>query len=218
MPQPSSGWGGARPGAGRKPRLQVVGSSSTSSPGPTLGQALASLRQAAPQPGATSPSGTPVGNQPAAGAAAPPAGAPAVRPENESFAKLMGYVGTNVGILVIRDTLKKGGLDPQEPDDADIERTTEATAHAISMALGDAAIPWWGTLVASWGSLYLSMRIGAQPIKSASNDNAVSNDNASSAPTSPPAAGPTPVLGRGVPQPKRSSAFERLPEVEAPSQ
>lgn len=195
MPQPSSGWGGARPGAGRKPRLQVVGSSSTSSPGPTLGQALASLRQAAP-----------------------PAGAPAVRPENESFAKLMGYVGTNVGILVIRDTLKKGGLDPQEPDDADIERTTEATAHAISMALGDAAIPWWGTLVASWGSLYLSMRIGAQPIKSASNDNAVSNDNASSAPTSPPAAGPTPVLGRGVPQPKRSSAFERLPEVEAPSQ
>ncbi len=134
----------------------------------------------------------------------------------------MAYVGTNVGVLAIRDSLKKSGLEPHEPDQDDVDRTTEATAEAIARALGDAAVPWWATLVASWGSLYLSMRMGARPIKvepaaAPANSNAVKMSEAGPILGSPP---PAPVLGQGVPEPAPSavrrgpSGFVVLPEIQ----
>ena len=231
MPSQSNGWGGPRPGAGRRKRNGVNGQhqgnaqSGFSSPPPvTFGQALENLRQAGPQPGAqphplNTGQSTPATTIAPDNAGGPPAGV--TRQENQSFAKLVAYVGTNVGVLAIRDSLKKSGLEPHEPDPDDVERTTDATADAIARALGDAEIPWWGTLVAAWGSLYLSMRLGARPIKvdqlaPTANDNAgqaaaaAANDNA-----------PAPVLGQGVPatRPKAgSSAYQVLPEVTAPPQ
>jgi hypothetical protein len=125
----------------------------------------------------------------------PPA-APAPLPDrdgNRSFAQLVGYVSANIGVAVIGDHLRKKGLEPHEPSAEDIDRTTEATADAIVVALGDMAVPWWGAICAAWGNLYLSMRVGAKRIEPPA-------ELAAAAPTTTPS---TPL---GQPMPARRPA------------
>ena len=192
---------------------------------PTFGQLLANLQPAA----AAAPA------EPVQGQLLDETGAPVVREENRSFANLMGYVGTNVGVLVIGDHLRKRGLEPKEPGPEDLDRTTDATADAIVMAIGDAAIPWWGTLAAAWGNLYLAMRMGARrltPEEQAQRQADAEHDAALAAesqqqqqqqPPAPPPGTAAPVIGQGVPVPRArppaaagSGTFRALPLVEAP--
>lgn len=140
--------------------------------------------------------------------AAPPAPAPAPvrRAENELFSRLVGHVSTRIGVLLIRDHLRKRELEPEEPSEDDVERATDATADAIARALGDAEVPWWGGLACAWGNLYLTMRMGARKLET----------------ETPPAPAPAIVLGAGVPverkppPPPRGSTLEPLPPVNGP--
>jgi len=185
---------------------------------PTFGQLLANLQPAA----AAAPA------EPVQGQLLDETGAPVVREENRSFANLMGYVGTNVGVLMIGDHLRKRGLEPKEPGPEDLDRTTDATAEAIVMAIGDAAIPWWGTLAAAWGNLYLAMRMGARRLspEEMAQQQPDQVDQQQQQPQPPPAPPPgtaAPVIGQGVPVPRArppaaagSGTFRTLPLVEAP--
>ena len=216
--------GGARPGAGRPRKVAaevlpaapvpVVDSAQPAAPKngarPTFGQLLANLQ---PGQGAAPPApGEPVTGQ----LLDADTGAPVVREENRSFANLMGYVGTNVGVLVIGDHLRRKGFDPREPGPEDLERTTDATAEAIAMAIGDAAIPWWGTLAAAWGNLYLAMRVGARQLSPDELAQRQAQAEQVEAPPPPPTAPPgtaAPVMGQPVPiranAPRRPKVAER---------
>jgi hypothetical protein len=162
-------------------------------PRPTFGQLLGNL-------------------SPGPGGAPPPAGQPVagevvevVREENRSFCQLVGYVSTNVGVLVIGDSIRRKGLEPSEPGPEDIERTTEATADALARAIGDAAVPWWAALACAWGNLYLSMRVGARPLspEEIAQRESVQVDQQQAPPApAPPAGTAAPVIGQGVPPPR----------------
>lgn len=222
-------WGGSRPGAGRKPNAAAAGAGGESAAPAgkrvTLGEVLEKLR-AAPSPATVSPPFTGAGAGMGAGTGVP-ATAPAevidprVREENRSFANLVGYLGTNVGVLVIGDSIRKGGREPREPAPDDLDRTQEATAEAVAVALGDAIIPWWGALLAAWGNLYLTMRIGATPIAPTEQQ-----QQPEQPPTEQTPAPRAPVVGQGVPTqvprppaPRApGAAFQPLPAVEAPRQ
>lgn len=171
----------------------------------TFGQMFATLPATAPAPAIPDAQpGTPppvAGPAPRAAAAAPP------REENRSFAKLVGYVSANVAVAVIGDDLRRKGFEPREPSSEDVERTSEATADAIVVALGDMSVPWWGVLLASYGNLWLSMRVGAQRL-----------EPPDQAPATTPPSSP---LGQSISAPARRQPPPRpggtLPAIEASS-
>lgn len=220
--------GGARPGAGRKPKAAAAETPpAPAGPRPTFGQVLQNLQQAAPQPGATSPPAVLAGREPPAPAAPPAEATPVVREENRSFARMVGYVGTNIGVLVIGDAIRKGGREPNEPSDQDLEQTTDATAEAIARGLGDMSVPWWAGLCASWGNLYLSMRIGSKVLTPAELEQRKADqahDQQLAEQLAREAAPPAPSIGQGVPVQRKTepnpaaAGWRPLPLVEAPSQ
>lgn len=133
---------------------------------------------------------------------APPPPSPAESSGNRSFAKMAGYVSTNIGVAVIGDHLRRRRLEPREVSREDLERTEQATSDAIVRSLGDMEVPWWAGLATAWGNLYLAMRVGARPLPAADTTTAPSSAAAATTTTTttpPPAPSP---LGQ-VPPPRK---------------
>lgn len=159
--------GGARPGAGRPPKLGNV--IPFQGPRPTLGQALQALRpapaepnpsaSAGPLPG-TAPPGTP-GQVPPAPTEIPPAPNTGTR----TFCSIAARVGSGLGQMLMIDDIKRRGLKPRLPGDDDVELFHDSIEEGLREAFGDAPIPWWAGMVLGGGNLYLAMRLGAKRLK-----------------------------------------------------
>lgn len=161
-------------------------------PRPTLGDVLQALRPAAPAvdsmpSGGISPEATPA-PAPLTGSAEPaaappplvsvpapaetPLPAPGVRGEatgdpperaNRMFARMAAQAATSIAVISFGKIIAREGLEPQTPGDDDIEAAEKATEEGISIAVGDAAIPWWAGMALAYGNLYVTMRMGAKP-------------------------------------------------------
>lgn len=92
-----------------------------------------------------------------------PAAAPSVSSDVQTFAQIGGKAVTHVGVAICGGIIRRQGLEPQEPDDDDVDRLAAATAVGIQRHLGDREIPWWGPIVVGYSNLYMSMRLGAKP-------------------------------------------------------
>ena len=194
------------PGSGRRKVTNGSNGSNGHTPpaaGPrvTFGDMFAKMAAAAPAP-AVAPVPTPTPPTPGP---AQPAPAPPERAGNRSFAELAGYVAVNVGVVVIGDGIRKGGREPREVPQEDLDRTIAATSDAIVRGLGDMEVPWWAGLATAWGNLYLAMRVGAKPLEAASSPPAEpATTTTTTATTSPaPALQPSPLGQAPPPQPRR---------------
>lgn len=201
--------GGARPGAGRPRKNPLPENVIPFAPGPrlTFGQALESLRPPAPSNDGSLPEAPSTGAVPAA-AISPVVGE---RPANRSFAKMASQVAAHVAVLAISDSIRKKGLEPNPPDDEDLEACAEQTETAFVRALGDAEVPWWAGMALAYGNLYVGMRVGARKSED--------DDGRETAPAADPPPPPPPpiVLGRGPgalgEPPKASSGASKLPRI-----
>ena len=221
------------PGSGRKPKAKVKLKSQpeprsldwqkevlarnghhlagpTVGPRVTFGQMFATVPVAAP---AAPPDAHPIHPPGASVGPAPPQPAPLApveRPGTRSFANLVGYVSANVGVAVIGDHLKRKGFEPHEPPPEDVDRAASATADAVVVAIGDAEVPWWGAVVASWGNLYLAMRVGAKraepsEVMAPAAETARPSPSLPASPLAapaPPKVPPAPRVERGAPLPE----------------
>lgn len=126
----------------------------------------------------------------------PPA-APTSRDDDpDSFAKLAGKVGTQLGIGILGSIHRRRGVEPNQLDDDDVEHLEEETAKAIRRGIGDGPVPWWAPVVSAWGLAYFAMGNGAPRLERPAPDQLVAEPPPASSPppaptfTAAPPAGP----------------------------
>lgn len=174
----------------------------------TLGDALGVLA-----PGAVAtPLGDASSTAPLPGAGALPPAAPPLEQlpaENSSFCSLAGTLTANLAVIVCAASLRKSGIEPREPDEDDIEEAGESAASAYRRGLGDAPVPWWAGLCASFANLYIGMRVGGR--KMSADEREASQAKAAAPPPPPPDGRFEPSSSNHVPSPVVPPAPTRTP-------
>jgi hypothetical protein len=62
-------------------------------------------------------------------------------------------------------SIRKGGREPNDPDDADVDLLQEALEEGLRLKFGEHDVPWWLGAALAAGGVYAGMRIGAQKIE-----------------------------------------------------
>lgn len=223
-----NGWGGARPGAGRKPAAAAPAPDNVipfEGRRPTLGEALNALRPAAPAtptpatPGGPAPPAPPLGTPPPAPLppSSPAWGPP---PENQMFADVAGFVAPAIAVVAFTKSIEKDGkLRVRDVDPDAMEKAADITSRSIVRALGNTEVPWWAGLALAYANLYLNMRMGAERIDAPVPKQAGLEQAAAAAASSP--AGPLgqapqrkPPAPPPPPRPAPAPGLSRLPTIQ----
>lgn len=131
--------------------------------------------------------------------------APATSMPAGRWARYAGKLGSALTVTASAAAIRRGGHDPNMPDDADVDLLEQALEEGIRSRFGDAPVPWWMGAALAAGGVYASMRVGArriEPAKPPAISAAVSGPASVLTPerTDPPAAAPAKA-------PTRSSIF-----------
>ncbi len=122
---------------------------------------LAAVRaQMRPTPGAT-PAAPPSNVVPLR--SVPLDAAPAAAPD-PTWTKYAATFFAGVGVTACAASIRAGGNKPREPEDREVDGVRDALDKMLRLRFGDAAPPLWLESALAFGSLYASMRIGAEPI------------------------------------------------------
>lgn len=134
-------------------------------------------------------------------------------PVGGKWARYAGKLGAALTVTVSAAAIRKGGHEPNDPDDADVDFLQEALEEGLRLKFGDGPVPWWLGAAFAAGGVYAGMRVGAAklPPKDAPIDGAPAPAAPSSAPARPApgvAPGPAP-----APAPPRVRGFRAAPPL-----
>ena len=167
--------------AGLPPPPPLATPERTEAPLLSLGDALSRLGGTDAPPGGENAA---TGTAEASGDA--PAASPTTAPDT-GWCKYAGFMGSGVVVKLNASFIRKGGHQPQPPDDDSVDYLRKSIEDGLRESFGDTAIPWWAAIGMAWGGVYASQSIGAKPLP----------------PSERPSPPPVPVHGLGVPPPPR---------------
>lgn len=115
--------------------------------------------------GAPPPTGAPPpppGHQPP-DAPTPPDGDPAKvkLPSGGNWTRYAARLGTAATVGISAFAIRKGGHEPNEPDNEDCNLLVEALDEGLKLQYGSKEIPWWLGAAMAAGGVYTGMRVGA---------------------------------------------------------
>lgn len=126
------------------------------------GDAKAALRLVSSNPtpdpppaGADRPAGPPPQLQSEPGKMQLPAG---------KWSRYAGKLGAALTVTSSAALIRKGGREPNEPDDADVDLLADALEEGLRIKFGDHDVPWYMGAVLAAGGVYAGMRVGASKI------------------------------------------------------
>jgi hypothetical protein len=98
-----------------------------------------------------------------ASASTPPPGAPVIGLAGTGgrWARYAGKLGAAVTVTLCADSIRKGGHEPNDPDDSDVDLLQEALEEGLRLKFGDSDVPWWAGGALAMAGVYASMRVGA---------------------------------------------------------
>ena len=138
-----------------------------------IGEARAKLRLVPDPPPPEPPPGQ---GGPPPGQGGPPPGQPPGQPPGTAlggsvsmpsghWARYAAKLGTALTVTVSASAIRKGGHEPNDPDDDDCRLLSEALEEGLRLRFGDTAIPWWLGAALAAGGVYAGMRVGAKKLE-----------------------------------------------------
>lgn len=85
-------------------------------------------------------------------------------PNGGRYAKYAGKLGCALTVGLSAAIIRRGGHEPNEPDDSDTRMLEEALEEGVRLHYGDRAIPWWLGSALAAGGVYAGMRVGAPKV------------------------------------------------------
>jgi len=73
--------------------------------------------------------------------------------------------------------IEKQGYQPEQPDDSEVDRLSDALEAGLRLHFGTAKVPWWTGCALAAGGVYASMRVGAKKLAPKPTTPAVVNDD-----------------------------------------
>jgi len=128
-------------------------------------------------------------------AKAPPDPARVAMPAGR-WSRYAGKLGAALTVTFSAASIRKGGREPNEPDDADVDLLQEALDEGLRLKFGDTGVPWWLGCALAAGGVYAGMRIGAKKLPTADEK-----------PTTPPALVPDHQPEKKAESPLRPAMF-----------
>lgn len=86
-------------------------------------------------------------------------------PNGGHWAKYAGKLGTALTVTISATAIRKGGHEPNDPDDDDCRLLSEALEEGLRLKFGDHALPWWLGAALAAGGVYAGMRVGARKLE-----------------------------------------------------
>jgi hypothetical protein len=127
------------------------------------------------------PAGSPLASVPLP--TSTPAETPKVSlPGSGRWSRYAGKLGAALTVTISAASIRKGGHEPNEPDDADVDLLQEALEEGLRLKFGDAGVPWWLGAALAAGGVYAGMRIGAVKVEKESQAAPVLTPDAPAAP------------------------------------
>lgn len=83
----------------------------------------------------------------------------------DKWAGYAGRLGAAVAVGGTAAIIRRGGHEPDEPDDQDVRLLKEAIEEGLKIAYEGQPVPWWMGGLIAYGNVYAAMRIGAKPLK-----------------------------------------------------
>jgi hypothetical protein len=88
----------------------------------------------------------------------------AIRMPAGRWARYAGKLGGALTVTVSAASIRRGGHEPNEPEDSDVELLQEALEEGLRLKFGDTDVPWWLGAALAAGGVYAGMRIGARKL------------------------------------------------------
>lgn len=80
------------------------------------------------------------------------------------WSRYAGKLGAALTVTGSASMIRRGGREPNEPDDADVDLLADALEEGLRIKFGDHDVPWYMGAVLAAGGVYAGMRVGASKI------------------------------------------------------